>query len=146
MREMLMESGLTSLAQKILSGPRETSESKPEMDMDQYYNILSNPRRRHVIRYMDDFEAERPFELGFMSTAIAALENEKLVHQVTSDERKNVYVGLYQGHLKNLDEADVIDYDQDRGHLEFGPNFDLVAESVGDSFYEPDGAITMEDL
>lgn len=146
MREMLEQAGLTSLVQTVLSGSRRIPESEPEMDVDQYYNMLSNPRRRHVIRYMDDFKAERPFELGFMSRAIAALENGKMVDEVTSAERKNVYVGLYQVHLNQLDDAEVIDYDQDRGILEFGPNFDLAAEGVGDSFYDPDEVITMDDL
>ena len=58
-------------------------------------------------------------------SVIAALENGKDVHEISSSERKRVYVGLYQCHLPKMDGMDVISFNKPRGIIEAGPNADI---------------------
>lgn len=45
--------------------------------------------------------------------------------ELTSQERKRVYISLYQNLLPNLADVDAITYDEDRGRVSPGPNFDI---------------------
>jgi hypothetical protein len=50
-----------------------------------------------------------------LAEQIAAWENEIEVEELTSQQRKRVYVSLYQTHLPKLAEAGIVDYDVDEG-------------------------------
>jgi hypothetical protein len=52
---------------------------------------------------------------------IAARENDTEIRLISSQQRKRVYVALYQTHLPRLADADVIDYDSSRGTVELRP-------------------------
>ena len=86
--------------------------SKPPLDV--VFGILKNKRRRQVLEYLQDTE-EVP--LGQLAEHIAATENDTTPKQLASSQRKRVYVGLYQCHLPKMDDAGVIDYDQQRGRI-----------------------------
>lgn len=62
---------------------------------------------------------------GELAEYIAALENDKPQSELTSQERKRVYVGIYQTHLPKMDDADVVDVD-DRGTVTLGSNAEEV--------------------
>lgn len=94
-------------------------ENKDGMHKDEFFSVLSNNRRRTVLRYMDLRADEAPFELRELSEVVAAQENDKEVEELTSDERKRVYVALYQGHLPDIDELGLIEFDSDRGLIDF---------------------------
>jgi hypothetical protein len=53
--------------------------------------------------------------LNVMAEHIAALENDIDVSQLSSSQRKRVYIGLYQCHLPKMDEYGVIDFQKNRG-------------------------------
>jgi hypothetical protein len=99
--------------------PGETSIEAVDVDIDQVFEILKNKRRRAVLRYMQTVEDE--VRLGELAEQIAGWECDKDVSQISSSERKRVYVGLYQCHLPKMDDADVIDFDQSRGTVERRP-------------------------
>ncbi|MFB6151455.1 MAG: hypothetical protein ABEJ40_06585 [Haloarculaceae archaeon] len=90
-----------------------------ELPLDQVFEILKNERRRTVLHYLDDNEG--PVALGDLAEHVAAVENDKTVPEVTSNERKCVYVGLYQCHLPKMDSMDVVNFNQNRGRIELGP-------------------------
>lgn len=90
------------------------------LPLDVVFDILKNSRRRLVLRYLVDGSGTTT--LSELSEHIAAEENEKPVNALSSAERKRVYVGLYQGHLPRLDEANVVDFDDDRGTVTVGEN------------------------
>lgn len=97
----------------------EDAEAKP-LHLDQVFGILKNQRRRSVLRYMQTVEDE--VRLGTLAEQIAAWECGKDVAQITSGERKRVYVGLYQSHLPKMDDASAIEYNKPRGIIKPGKN------------------------
>lgn len=101
------------------SGPRadtteRTTEESPSLDL--VFGILKNGRRRRVIKYLRDTDGE--VTLSDLAEHIAAIENDTTPAQLTSSQRKRVYVGLYQCHLPKMDDAGVIEYNQARGLVE----------------------------
>lgn len=84
-------------------------------DLDVVFSVLRNSRRRRILRYVD---REGSTTLGELATHIAAIENGIEERAVSSDQRKLLYVSLYQSHLPKLGDAGCIDYDSDRGTVE----------------------------
>lgn len=97
--------------------PPRSVESLP---LDQVFEILKNERRRTVLHYLKDHEG--PVSLGELAEHVAAVENDTTVAQITSNERKCVYVGLYQCHLPKMDNMGIVEFNQNRGRIELGPN------------------------
>lgn len=101
------------------------------MSQDDAFDILSNARRRFVLYYLR--EAGEPVELGELAGELAAWENETTPAELTKQQRKRVYVSLYQTHIQKLADADVIDYDQDSGMVRLADGSSQIGEylSVG---------------
>ncbi len=95
-----------------------------DLGLDQIFEMLKNQRRRYVLQYLR--KVDQQVTLGTLSEQIAAWENDKAVEQITSDERKRVYVGLYQVHLPKLDDADIVTFDKARDSIEPGSNIGLL--------------------
>jgi hypothetical protein len=94
----------------------ETPEQKKfaTSEKGEIFELLSNHRRRHTIRFCKENETATLSELA---EYIAAVEQDKSVNEITSDERKRVYTSLQQTHLNRLEEAGMIHYDGDRIEL-----------------------------
>lgn len=108
-------------------GPERTErEDEPELSLDVVFEILKNERRRSVLRYLQT-HADRVV-LGELAEYIAAQENGTTVESLTAQQRKRVYVGLYQCHLPKMDDADVVAFDRNRGVVELGPRADELVE------------------
>lgn len=117
-----MSSVDTSLPEEITSV---TSSSGAErLSKDVIFELLKNRRRREVLTYLLD--REETVTLGELAEQIAAWENDTSVNALSSDQRKRVYVALYQTHLPKMDDAGIIDYDQDRGLITLSDNADLL--------------------
>jgi len=78
---------------------------------DELFRILSSGRRRYIIYFLHR-EGEE-MSLGDLATRIAAEENERTIEDVTDAERQRVYISLYQTHLPKLQEADIVEYDDE---------------------------------
>ena len=98
----------------------ETDGEAEELPLDQVFGVLKNKRRRTVLRYLA--EHEEPVSLGEIAEFVAADENDKPVAQISSQERKCAYVGLYQCHLPKMDDMGVVEFNQNRGLIETGGN------------------------
>lgn len=96
------------------------------LSLNVVFDILKNTRRRRVLHLLA--EDDGPTTLGDMAERIAAVENDKPRAQLNAQERKRVYVGLYQCHLPRMDDADVIGFDENRGTVELGPHAPQVYE------------------
>lgn len=83
--------------------------------LDVVFQTLKNSRRRRVLKYLS--ENGGTSTLSDLAEHIAAIENGTTPQQLTSSERKRVYVGLYQCHLPKMDDVGVINYDQSRGDI-----------------------------
>ena len=92
---------------------------------DELFHLLQNERRRRALRYLRSHDGV--VDMRGMAEYIAALENGVEIRELTSAQRKRVYVGLYQCHLPKLDEAGVIEYDKDRGTVAWSPLADQLA-------------------
>lgn len=103
-------------------------EDEETLSLNVVYDILKNKRRRHVLHLLE--EAEDSTTLGDLAEQIAAIENDKPRTHLNAQERKRVYVGLYQCHLPRMDDAGVIDFDGDRGTVELGEYSDQVYEHL----------------
>lgn len=87
-----------------------------ELTTDETFELLKNARRRAVIRYL--LQDGGSAQLSELAEHIAAAENGISVHELSSDQRKRVYIGLYQCHLPKMDTLGVIEYDKNRGSVE----------------------------
>ena len=93
----------------------EQEQSEPEkIPLDLTFEILKNQRRRLVLDYLRDVE-DGQTTIGELAEHIASIENKKPVSALSSQERKRVYIALYQSHLPKMADAGVIDYDKNRG-------------------------------
>lgn len=101
------------LASTELQQPTQSDES---LSLDVIFEALKNERRRLVLQYL--YSSNGTLELRDIAERIAADENEKSRAEITYDERKRVYVALYQCHLPKLDDMGVIAFDKSRGTLE----------------------------
>ena len=132
--------GTTSRAQETMENPQ-TGESdvshqnstagEETLPLDQVFEILKNSRRRETLHYLNDNGGTAT--LSGLAEHIAAIENDTTVQQITSSQRKRVYVGLYQCHLPKMDSMDVIEFDKNRGTLELARNAEQVCSYLGDS-------------
>lgn len=102
------------------AGGAPSGDEPEELPKDVQFDILKNRRRRLVLRYLLDHET--PVALGTLAEHVAAVENDKEVPALNSQERKRAYVGLYQCHLPRMADAGVIEFDKDRGRVDLGPH------------------------
>lgn len=93
--------------------PTPEAEDPPAWEaVDDMFDVLSNHRRRRVLTYL---EANETAVVGELAEHIASIENKKPVSALSSQERKRVYIALYQSHLPKMAAAGVVDYDKNRG-------------------------------
>ena len=69
-------------------------------------------------------------KLGDVAEAIAAIESGKPVRELDSQERKRVYVGLYQVHLTKLDEVGAVAYDSRSGEIRANDTTKALADLI----------------
>ncbi|WP_408957952.1 ArsR family transcriptional regulator [Natrinema sp. 74] len=112
----------TSLPDEIASVA--DSDEDERLSKDVIFELLKNRRRREVLAYL--LEADETVTLGELAEQIAAWENDTEVNALSSDQRKRVYVALYQTHLPKMDDAGIVEYDQDRGLISLSDNADLL--------------------
>jgi len=104
-----------------------TSESR--LSQDVVFDILSSPRRRYVLYHLR--KADEPVKLTDLAEQVAAWENDTSPDQITEQERKRVYVSLYQTHIPRLDEVGIVEYDKDSGEIELASEASDIDQYLG---------------
>lgn len=104
------------LAEQAVSPPVASEPLEP----DDLFHSLQNERRRRVLRVVTA-AGDETLAMGAIAESIAAVENECPEHLVSSNQRKRVYIALYQNHLPQLDDMGLVEYDQGRGKVAAGP-------------------------
>jgi len=84
-----------------------------QLSQDEVFEVLKSPRRRYALYYLRQEGGET--ELSELTEQVAAWENETTPAGLSTEQRKRVYISLYQTHLPKLDEAGVVEYDSDEG-------------------------------
>ena len=97
-------------------GSRDTVETDSEFSTGDIYEVLSNRRRRYAIHHLK--QTDGPVDVSTLAEQVAAWENDKPVAELDSQERKRVYISLYQSHLPTLEKRGLVAYDDDRGIVE----------------------------
>lgn len=92
------------------------AEQPSRLPKDTLFAILENRRRREALRYLRRNDGVGT--LSDLAEHIAARENDVDVTALSSDERKRVYIALYQCHLPKMATAGVVDFDKNRGTVE----------------------------
>jgi len=92
-----------------------------ELALDIIFEIIGNSRRRLVLQCLDESD-EETLELSDLSEHIAAIENDTTEEALSAQQRKRVYVGLYQCHLPKMASSGVVEFDKNRGTVSEGPN------------------------
>ena len=95
------------------------------LDREEIFGVLSNERRRHALRYLNQLD-EGLVELGDLVDYITARENGISVTEIDYKQRKRVYSSLRQTHLPTLSKCGLIEYDRDRGTIELNGAADEV--------------------
>lgn len=85
------------------------------------YGLLADRRRRYAIHYLK--QKNEPVSLRDLAEQVAAWENEKSVDSLQSQERKRVYIALYQSHLPSMDREGIVDYDSDTGMVSLADEY-----------------------
>lgn len=108
----------------ILDSLRDSNNSIP-LDVSDSLEAIGNDRRRRVLKRVDDTDAL--VSAGDLADEIAASENNIEQSELSSQQRKRVYISLIQFHLKRLQELDAVVYHRDRKTVE---QTDATAELV----------------
>ncbi len=88
---------------------------RDKLSQDVVFDLLSSPRRRFVLYYLN--QVDDSVTIGDLADEVAAWENEVDVEELSSQQRKRVYVSLYQTHVPKMDDAGIIEYDSDSGKV-----------------------------
>ncbi|SNZ18255.1 hypothetical protein SAMN06269185_3310 [Natronoarchaeum philippinense] len=80
------------------------------LSLSELGEIITNACRRDIVEIVNDHctETGQAVGLGDLARVVAARENDKQPSEITSDERKRVYVALYQVHLPKLESMGAI--------------------------------------
>lgn len=124
---------------KLPSGfalPKQDAEDPEPLSLDVMFELLKNKRRRDLLRYLE--EQEDVVTMSDLAEHVAAIENEIPESHLSSQQRKRVYVALYQCHLPILDRADVVKFNKARGIIERTPRADQLRPYLEQSPYRSD--------
>ena len=78
--------------------------------MEEAYDLLANPRRRAIIKYL--YFHDHAVDRKELVKIIAAQENNVAIDEVSCHQRKIVHNALMQRQFPRLKERDAIDYDK----------------------------------
>ncbi|ACM58999.1 DUF7344 domain-containing protein [Halorubrum lacusprofundi] len=76
-----------------IENPVASQHENAPLSLEDVFGILRNERRQHVLSYLLITDDE-PVQLGHLAEHIAAIENDKPIKALDSQERKRVYVAL----------------------------------------------------
>ncbi|QIO24767.1 hypothetical protein [Haloarcula sp. JP-L23] len=102
-----------------------------DLTRDDVFHILQSQRRRRVLAYIREYGDDGYARMSDVAEHIAALEHDTTVDGLRSQQRQRVYIALYQSHLPKMDEVGVVEYDQDRGHVQTTDHADRFDEYLG---------------
>lgn len=98
----------------VEDGP--ATDGEASLSSDDIYDQLANRRRRYALHYLK--QAGEPVAVRDLAEQVAAWENDTTVAALGSQERKRVYIALYQSHLPTMDAEGLVAYDDEAGRVE----------------------------
>lgn len=101
------------------------------LDPDVAFRIVSSARRRHLVRALEETDAEA-IDVSELAALVAATEYGLETDALDADQRKRVYVSLYQTHLPRMADLGLIEYDVDAGIVRPTAESAAIAAAVDD--------------
>lgn len=111
------------------------SQTETDLSSDEIFSLLGNGRRRFILRYLK--KEDQPVALSQVVEEVAAWESDKPVEELSENERKRVYVSLYQTHIPKLAAADLINYEDDERTVELADGATQIEPYIDDESTEP---------
>ena len=93
--------------------------------------LISNARRRAVIKHLSTLEDDEATTLGDLARRIAGEEYDIPPEQVSQNQRKSVYISLRQNHLPKLAETEIVIWDKRGGDISRDRSVDAIAALIG---------------
>lgn len=100
----------------------------PELPLDDALTCLSNERRRHTIEIVHDHG--EPISLSEVAERVAAREYDVDRSALTSKQRKCVYTGLYQAHMRKLTAVGAVRFEEREKVLAPAENTAALARAI----------------
>lgn len=102
----------------------------PTLSESRIYALLADRRRRMIVRILQDFPD--PPSTTELTTVLADCEHET----PTDRDRQRLLLSLCHNHLPRLNDAAIVDYDQESGTVRRGPNFGVLVGVIDDTHEE----------
>lgn len=109
------------------------SQQTHDLTKDDVLDLLSNSRRRYVIYFLEQWNGSAT--LNELAYNIASRETGVPVDELSEDDKRRVYISLYQTHLPKLDLYGLVEYDKDERNVELAEE----AHDIGDYFFPDRG-------
>jgi len=90
------------------------------LSKEEIFDVLQNQRRRYVLQYLKRYD--EPVSLSDLATQVAAWEYRTPVEDVTNEQKKRVYTTLQQTHLDRMEDAGIIEYDNEENLVNRTPH------------------------
>jgi len=118
--------------------PLFSSDQNQQFSREEIFDILSNKRRQCIIHYLKRNQKNGPVATSDLVDYVTAWEADVPIADIPPTRRKRVYNALQQTHLPKLEEAAMIEWNEQQGcitltpalskarlYLEFVPNDDI---------------------
>ncbi|WP_266083210.1 DUF7344 domain-containing protein [Haladaptatus caseinilyticus] len=92
------------------------SMNRAELSRDQVFELLNSMRRRYAVHYLRRENCRVDF--ADVTNHVAAWEYNTTPTALLSEQRKRVYISLYQTHIPALANAGIIDYNPETGEIQ----------------------------
>jgi hypothetical protein len=99
-----------------------SKENQPDFDPSEVFDLLKPERRQAVVDVLASVE-KGPISVSNLAEEVAAIEYACTPTELSSQQRKRVYIALSQVHLPRLAEAEIVSYDDDRKLVDKGSRF-----------------------
>ncbi|WP_254528668.1 DUF7344 domain-containing protein [Natrinema gelatinilyticum] len=99
-----------------------SSQAEQKLSANTILELLANRRRRYLLYALRG--REDPIELSTLAETVAGWEHDVPPDEVAKNEYKSVYVSSVQCHVPKLDDAGVVDHDEDNHTVVLADNFD----------------------
>ena len=101
-----------------IAGSPDSSVGKDSISPDTILSAVANEHRRAILNALDT-APDNTLEYDTLVDRVADRIRDEDAERVSDEHRQRVRIALHHTHLPKLDEARIIDYEGDTGHVEF---------------------------
>ena len=97
------------------------------------YKVLSKERRWLALQYV---QSHRTLALADLAELVAEDEEDQAVQEIAEEIVRDVYVSLYHAHVPLLEEADLVQYDQEQDLVSATDQLESTLETAAEELLE----------